>query len=217
VRKTILALLALLPLTVPAPLRADPLTLGPSSFLVLDIDAHFYRFLGSSFDIRETELMFILGQLGPTCFNCRTGDIVDLSFRTGADVSLGAGEGVINGVAFPELTFRGSLDFQAPAVSFPNVDVTEDFIRITPPFVFGGFFRALAGGTEVFANELRGVGTASVLYERLDAETFIPDEGAIVYSFRQATEPAPVPEPSTMLLVGLGAVGIRRFIRREPS
>jgi len=115
-----------------------------------------------------------------------------------------------------KLVFTGSLRFDA---SFPFPEPPADhFGAFTPsvPFRFAGAVRAFAGGNLVFEHDLRGVGTVS--HQFVVSENGLPPwhfaEDATRYDFAEA---APVAEPSTLLLVGLGAVTLRRVRRPRIS
>jgi hypothetical protein len=216
-RKSTVSLSVLLTVcSLPTTVGADPLSLSGLSHFQLDFEGDFYRFSGSTFDFfGGTEFnVSIPGVRGPSCFTCRPGDVVNYSFRTTGEVDLGTGHGTVNGSDFPSLTFRGSLQFDATPVVFPAV--TEGNVFIAAPFRFTGFLRAFAGDAEVFAHALRGVGTANDLFIGGNGFPYHPHEGGTSYPFDEA---APIPEPSTMVLVGLGALAlgrVRQSVRSWP-
>ena len=219
-RKSVVLLSVLLTTcSLPKAVRAEPLTLSGLSHFQLDFEGDFFHFIGSSFDLtgRTETGVFIPAVHAPTCDPCFPGDVVNLSFHTPGEVDLGTGHGTVNDLESPSLSFRGSLQFDATPIVFPNVppDLIGG-ISIVAPFRFNGFLRAFAGGHEVFAHSLRGVGTA---FEHFVSDTGAPPfgtgvEGETPYAFDEAS---PVPEPSTMLLVGLGALALRYIRQSERS
>jgi hypothetical protein len=209
-RKRVVLLSVLLTVCgLPGAVRADPLTLSGLSHFQLDFEGDLFHFIGSSFDLsgRTESGLFIPRVHAPSCDPCFPGDVVNFSFRTTGEVDLGTGHGTVSGIEFPSLSFRGSLQFDATPVLFP--DVIGGAV-IEAPFRFNGFLRAFAGDDEVFAHALRGVGTA---VDNFTSETGLPPfdtgvEGETPYIFDEA---APIPEPSTMVLVGLGTLAIGRI------
>jgi hypothetical protein len=194
--------------------RGDPLTLSSSSHLVLDFEGDFFRFVGPSFDLN--------GRMGfgesirrvhePGCGPCFPGDVVNFGFRTIGFVDLGTGEGIVNGVEFPSLQFTGFLRFDA---AFPFPEPPDDDLvafTVSGPFRFAGAVRAFAGQNLVFEHDLRGAGI--VRQQFVASDNGLPPwdfaEDSTGYDFGEAT---PVPEPSTLVLVGLGAVALSRARR----
>ena len=202
---------------LPADSPAEPLTLSGASFLSLDFEGDWFHFVGSTFDLSSrrdfSDPSIPTTFYGDSCLPCRPGlDTVDLSFRTPGAVLLGTGEGTIGGTTYPALTFRGSLDFAVSPMLFP--DVTDFTLFLEPSFVFDGFVRAFVGDVEVFAAPLRGRGMANIGFVReLDSGSYVPMEDAIRFDF--TSDPAPVPEPSTLLLFATGAVMGGRVWRRR--
>jgi hypothetical protein len=203
----------------PSAARADPLPLSGLSHFVLDFEGDFFHFSGNSFDLsgRVESGVPIPRVHASSCESCFPGDVVNLSFHTAGDVDLGNGQGTINGVLFPSLTFRGSLQFDVTPVAFPDVPADHiGSVSIDAPFRFSGLLHAFDGGDEVFARALRGIGVADTTFVPVSEEggpfQFAEDQ----WRFR-FDEPAPVPEPSTMVLVGLGSLLLSRLRRQGGS
>lgn len=197
--------------------RADPLTLSGLSHLALDFEGDFFRFVGPSFDlIGRMEFGGNIRRVHEQgCNPCFPGELVNFGFRTVGFVDLGTGNGVVDGVEFPSLVFTGSLRFDA---RFPFPEPPADHLgafTVSGPFRFTGAVRAFAGNNLVFEHDLRGVGT--VRHQFVVSDNGLPPwhfaEDSTNFNFAEAT---PVPEPSTLLLVGLGAVVLRR-VRGAPS
>jgi hypothetical protein len=112
-----------------------------------------------------------------------------------------------------------SLQFSAGPVSvpreFPPTD-SEDLYTLTTPFSMTGhwtFDLSTASGTVRFDRDIVAGGLVRVVLgaDRTTGNSLI---SAVIYDF-QDTEP--VPEPTTILLVGLGTAGIAARVRRSLS
>jgi len=210
-RKCVAGLSLLLALfTTPHLADADPLTLNALSIVSLDIEGHAFRFAGSSFDLRggnlEVGFFIPFTAEGNFCFPpCQPGDVVAGTLRTDGEVDLSSGTGVIDGVEFPSLTFRGSLAFTIGPFVLPD---TPQFVQLAIPFLFDGALRAFDGGNEVFGHALRGRGTLFENFGRNEDNSISPVEDPINFVFESPA--ATTPEPSTMLLVGGGALAVVR-------
>jgi hypothetical protein len=179
---------------------------------VADPAGDVFNLLGPVIELHQNAGFMTPKDFPASCDACAFGDVVNLSFRhppldsAGFTrfVELGSGDGRIGDQAYPALTFSGSLKFNATPLAFPDVD--DPFVVIATPFTFRGWVRAgttpgpFQGGTEF---RLRGVGTARTGFIR-DGDTYRPS-GTVAYDF----EPAPVPEPSSVLLLGTGLAALR--------
>jgi hypothetical protein len=197
-------------LAVPAATHADPVLVTGGGYTP-DFEGHLFRFTGDGFDLVQNELLFFPDWDSGICRICHPGDPVDLSAHFDGTAGFGSGSGTIGGTTYAALTYQGSLDFRVTPVVFPTPDDT--FVSLTAPFVFTGFLRAFAGGREVFAEELRGQGSANAFFTG-DSLEMRPEESEPRFHFTAA---APVPEPGTMVLVALGAfaaVARRRILNR---
>lgn len=196
---------------------ADPVSLNSTSIFVLDVGDHAYHFAGDSFDFRLGLVGFSVPFLfeGKSCFPippaCQVGDVIGGTLRTEGEVGLGSGPGVINNVTFSTLTFHGSLAFTTEP--FTLQERPEIFFDVTQPFKFTGLFRAFDGDAQVFANEIQGRGRFVQPFERDEDGSLRPREDPAAFRFESPA--AATPEPSTMLLVGAGALALTRRKKRR--
>jgi hypothetical protein len=206
----------LLALTMmPAALSADPVPVTSGFFSVTGLGASaIYDFQGLDF---QAAASLEPGVVGPdlTCFPCVAGAVISLD--TSFLGSRGTGSAVVDGMTFPSIGLAATnFLFEAPDIVAPG---TTGSFAVMRPFTFSGrlFGFALTDPdlTPIFEPLLIGQGqvTASFLEN--------PNPGGPpLFSFRSIrfdfAEPAPVPEPATLLLVasGLGGALLRRRARR---
>jgi hypothetical protein len=197
-------------LALPPAAHADPVTGGGYT---PDFEGHLFRLIGADFDLRENELMFYPEWTLATCRPCFAGDMVDLSSTFDGSAGFGSGSGTIAGTFYPSLTYRGTLDFRATPVVFPEVQGPPgeaQSVLLNAPFTFTGFITAFSDEREVFARSLTGAGLASAGFIGVPGGEMWLDDSYPTYAF-QAAEP--VPEPATLLLAGAGLGAAARFRR----
>ena len=147
------------------------------------------------------------------CFNeggCANGERMAFSTATFENSPLGRGNALVNGVAYDDVDFSGSWFLSSPGADLP--DGPELFAVLAAPFSFSGSLRGARGGQEIFNVDLIGSGRAQVSIARIGPGGWVIDEGASLdYQF---APPAPVPEPGSMLLVGIGCAAFAVARRR---
>jgi hypothetical protein len=185
---------------------ADPLVVrgSASSFVVLDFEGDFFRLAGNGFAVNLTgpdNLSHFIVSPRPGCDPCRPGDVWDPSFRTAGEIELGAGNAQFGAVSHSAVTLFGALDFAAIPQRFQPP--TNEFFFMRAPFTFNGRIRGVAGGQEVFAEDFLGAGTAFRVFDPTSAGKWVGGENQFQYRFADSSQP--VPEPTTLLLVGTGA------------
>lgn len=153
--------------------------------------------------------------LGPhtSCAPCTPGTAINLSGIFGGerqDFMIGeATEAIVNGITYlaagsGRLRLVGTFEFAAGAVVVPSTG--QSIVRLSSPFSFDGF----AIGVSAFETELAGRGRADLTLSATSPGVF--SFTGVTYVFEPS---APVPEPATLMLVGLGLGGLAGARRRR--
>jgi hypothetical protein len=209
-------------ISAPTIARADPLRITGGGYFA-DFEGDFFQFLAPGFDATTTSVGVFPPKIfrggDRLCLPCRPGDPVDLSFRTAGRVSLGTGHITSLSNRFDNVTFSGSFNFNVAPLPFASDG--GPFVLFEAPFTFSGFLSAQFPGNvgtgEIFAR-LSGTGIASTTFViGNEKDVYLPELLRISYLFN--TETAPIPEPSTFLLLGTGvaALGRARWRRRAQA
>jgi PEP-CTERM motif-containing protein len=202
-----------------ASLRADPIVIASGQFATAVNGPTFYQLFGTD--------GFVLGGIFPllpssprltcpTVTGCAPGTIVNMSAVAGGDPTpfLGLATGaVINGTEFvPPFGLRadaprliGEFVFDAPTITVADRSA---------PFVFNGVVSGFAaddldGLAPLFRATLTGQGIASLGFEDFDFNGALSGS-SVTYTFAAAT-----PEPSTLVLLGTGLVGLLQRARNR--
>jgi hypothetical protein len=203
-------LLALTPVTVA---QADPVTLtggfmsGVGLGLRFDFQGNGFRAFGS----------FEPGVIGPqfTCTPCVEGESIRLDSSFGG--TLGFGTATVGGTTFTDIEFGGLMDFAAPQVIAPGI--RGDF-TVTENFTFTARLQGAVSGSSdpaLFTQLLTGRGLVTASFRQSGDPLIDPpmfDFASVRYDFT-AEDPAPVPEPGTLLLVASGLGAALRYRKRR--
>jgi PEP-CTERM motif-containing protein len=221
-QRPLYAVIVLLVLTC-SPVGADPITVTSGLVLFTDEPGEF-RLVGRGFEL--SGYMFPSTVRGTFWFDRCHPDLTGGGCLPGARIDFGTttygigegdqGRGTIGGVVHEELFYSGEWTFHGPSVIAPTA-LDEGLVR-TGHFLFEGSIFAFPTdsrtGTPLFSASLRGGGTARVFF---GGETSgVPDPRLIVQDMDYVFEPQPVPEPSTLFLVGAGlGAALTRYRRRS--
>lgn len=145
------------------------------------------------------------------------------TFMAGTSVNLtgllfsepGFGTATIDGVTTNRVIFGGTTSFNAGSVLLPLTPDTST-ITLTAPFTYSGIIAGVAGPNQdappFFSYTMVGNGTVTATF----VYVYFP-EGPGSYSVvgLQYNTTAPVPEPTTMLLLGTGMAGVAAKFRKR--
>jgi len=201
-------------LAAPSLASADPIQITSGFVRVGGIDPRAqFAFEGEDFSLAGFAQAF--NSTMSLCFPCAPGTTMDLGGAFNGPDALGSG--VVDGVVYPQLFFNGMTGtFSSPSFQLSGdqaLTVVRDFTftgtitgYLLNPFVYG--FTEPA-----FTKTLTGAGIARGEFSVNADRPPLFFARSLTYEF---ADTAPVPEPTTLLLVGTGAA-IAAFRRRRST
>jgi hypothetical protein len=201
------------------PAAADPVRLRAGAITLDSEGGLYWGIQGKGLEAAKdfTQLDWASTGLDIGCFEeggCANDELFSFTTSTFDNAPLGHGTAVVNGAAFNRVEFSGSWSFVSPGVRLPTSD--DLYGVLSAPFSFTGTLTGTSDGRNLFNLSLVGSGLAHVLIARTGPGGWAIDEAASVqYVF---TDPVnPLPEPTSMLLVGTGVAGLVGARRKKPS
>ena len=203
----------------PAALGADPIVVT-SGLVETEVGIHAARvtLAGEGFELRTAA--FFNSPLDGLCSPCAAGTPVTLNGTYSQGLPFG-GTLTIDGATYTDLHFyKGSGTFVTPEVALP---ATGSLYSLGLPFEFSGLLVAFANPNEdvepVFSRQLVGSGTATASFGRVSGEDNLFHLLSDGLQYRFEATAAPVPEPTSMLLLGTGlaVVAVGRWRREKLS
>jgi hypothetical protein len=193
------------------PAGAEPLAVT-SGFLIFTDEPGGFLLVGNDFAVTgEWFPRVVSGTFWfDRCQPCAPGSVVDFGSTTysfsQSDLSFAPSSGVLGGTSYSELFLDAELTFNGPRVVAPLTGGNSQGSFTMEGSIAAYLHRSHTSGP-VWSSDLVGSGVAVASFGPLFESGLFLDE--LEYGF---VESDPVPEPSTLLLIGAGlAAGARRF------
>jgi len=154
------------------------------------------------------------------CSPCAPGQVIDVSTTFTLAGSSLTGTAEVNGVVYPRVFGEGELNFLASPVTVPVETPFSTVYLVQPlfPFTATGSLKFFDQDTSqlLFDHDVfgRGEGYLFLVGAKGGGHTSPPNSFFFVNYSLAAPHP-PIPEPSTLLLFGTGALLLTRMVRRH--
>ena len=204
----------------PSQARADAVVIDSGYLRIADGSTPSYAFAGQGLAVSNSRGGSDFGSVSARrCQPCFSGDTISLNSGWAGELGLGLGAATVNGTAYPVMYYTGRINFAGSAV-MPFVDTSADTISLDFAFTFSGQMNGYLNnpiignqGPPIFSTMLSGQGIATLQFY-----TFLNPNGIRQFSWFGTTynfQPAPTPEPTTLLLLGTGLAGLAARARKR--